>query len=579
MKLSLCMIVKDEERNLRDCILSVKSVVDEVVVVDTGSTDYTKDIARELGARVFDFPWCDDFSAARNESISHATGDYILWLDADDRIEASELNKIRQLKTILPAEKNRAYYFVVSSQAPLEGESRFLQLRLFPRVKGAFFEGKIHEQIFQTLMKRGIELCQTDILVRHTGYLDREVIQQKVERNLKIIERELQSDPENVLLHFNSARTLSGLGKWTEAISHMEKIIEKARVEKKEKPLWRQVSIMLGQYYIQRNSYENALSLFKELAKEFQEDSLVSYYHGKSLFLIGDYQGAIEPLEHSLKISLKVDILPLDLDGIRYDQHYTLGQCYMKMGETAKAKEMFIQSLHQQADHSKSLEALGYLSLKEHRFKEAIDYYERAVQRGAESDQNYSNLGLAYRKLGLWGEAEKSLMRSLEMNPQRIEALTNLGHLYCEMGEESKALPFLTKALNIDPDLLDVRLSLSEIYFLRYDLDFLVEQCDALLRALDLPRNICLESFKDLSVLYEMMAEAFSARGRKALSLMAYHLSFLIFPSRAMVDRILSSAKDSGVFESSVHKVEKVLAFHKQKGWPTPYFEEIFGQA
>ncbi len=573
------MIVKNEERNIRDCILSVKPAIDEVVVVDTGSTDRTKEIAKGLGARVYDFPWCDDFSAARNESIRYATGDYILWLDADDRVEVSELNKIRQLKTILPAEKNRAYYFVIRSETPIEGEHRFLQLRLFPRVKGALFEGKIHEQIFKNLMKRGIELCQTDILVKHTGYLDWDVSLQKAGRNLKIIERELQSDPENPLLQFNAARTLSGLGRWTEAISHMEKVIEKAKGKEEERDLWRQVSIMLGQYYIQLNSYEKALSLFQELTKAFRGDSLVSYYHGKSLFLIGDYQGAIEPLEHSLTIPLKVDLLPMNLDGIRYDQHYTLGQCYMKMGETVKAKEMFIQSLDQQADHSKSLEALGYMSLKEHKFKEAIDYYERAVKGGAASDQNYSNLGLAYRKLRLWGDAEKSLMRALEMNPQRIETLTNLGYLYYEMGEESKALPFFIKALNMDPDLLDVRLTLSEIHFLRYDLESLVEQCDALLKALDLPRNICLESFKDLSVLYERIGEAFSATGRKTLSLMAYHLSFLIYPSRAMIDRILSLAKDSGIFESSVRKIEKALAFHHRHGRQTVSLEEIFSQA
>src|SRR3712207_5969033 len=86
-RVSLCMIVKDEEHNLPDCLGPVAGLFDELVVVDTGSSDRTKEVAAALGARVFDFPWCDSFAAARNESLRHATGDWVFWLDADDRIE------------------------------------------------------------------------------------------------------------------------------------------------------------------------------------------------------------------------------------------------------------------------------------------------------------------------------------------------------------------------------------------------------------------------------------------------------------------------------------------------------------
>lgn len=82
--ISLCMIVKDEERTLENCLSSVRDAVDEIVVVDTGSRDRTKEIARQYTERVFDFPWADDFSLARNFSFAQATKDYILWLDADD---------------------------------------------------------------------------------------------------------------------------------------------------------------------------------------------------------------------------------------------------------------------------------------------------------------------------------------------------------------------------------------------------------------------------------------------------------------------------------------------------------------
>src|SRR5207248_4522288 len=85
--LSLCMIVRDNARTIRACLESIRPWVDEMVVVDTGSQDETPRLAAGLGARLFSFPWCDDFSAARNESLRHARGDWLFWMDSDDTID------------------------------------------------------------------------------------------------------------------------------------------------------------------------------------------------------------------------------------------------------------------------------------------------------------------------------------------------------------------------------------------------------------------------------------------------------------------------------------------------------------
>ena len=95
--LSLCMIVKNEEKHLVKCLKSVRDVVDEMIIVDTGSTDKTIDIARVFGAKVFDFPWTGDFSAARNHSLAQATGDWILVLDADEVISARDFDELKAL--------------------------------------------------------------------------------------------------------------------------------------------------------------------------------------------------------------------------------------------------------------------------------------------------------------------------------------------------------------------------------------------------------------------------------------------------------------------------------------------------
>src|SRR5262249_25313011 len=95
VKVSLCMIVRNEEANLPECLESVADLVDEMIVVDTGSNDRTKEVALNCGAKVFDFPWVDHFAAARNESLRYATGRWIFWLDADDCLDEENRTKLR----------------------------------------------------------------------------------------------------------------------------------------------------------------------------------------------------------------------------------------------------------------------------------------------------------------------------------------------------------------------------------------------------------------------------------------------------------------------------------------------------
>jgi O-antigen biosynthesis protein len=96
-RLSLCMIVRDAAGTLPACLAGIRPWVDELVIVDTGSLDSTRQIARDHGARLFEFPWCDDFSAARNESLRHARGDWLFWIDADDTIDEVNGRKLRDL--------------------------------------------------------------------------------------------------------------------------------------------------------------------------------------------------------------------------------------------------------------------------------------------------------------------------------------------------------------------------------------------------------------------------------------------------------------------------------------------------
>lgn len=146
-EISLCMIVKDEESVISRCLESVKDVVDEIIIVDTGSKDKTKEIARKYTKKIYDFEWVDDFSKARNYSFSKATKEYIMWLDADDVVSKENVVKIQQLKST--SEKPDIYMFKYNCAFDVYGNPTIIQNRerLFRRDKGYKWTSPIHEII------------------------------------------------------------------------------------------------------------------------------------------------------------------------------------------------------------------------------------------------------------------------------------------------------------------------------------------------------------------------------------------------------------------------------------------------
>ena len=180
MELSLCMIVRNEEERLARCLRSVQGAVDEIVIVDTGSTDGTKAIAAAFTDRVFDFAWRDDFAAARNASMAYATKPYILWLDADDVLERSEREKLIALKKRLDGTVDAVmmpyHYAHREDGAPT---LVFERERIVRRGAGFTFAGVVHEA-----MAVSGNVLHEDIVVTHTG----EHGAQSTKRNLAIYE-------------------------------------------------------------------------------------------------------------------------------------------------------------------------------------------------------------------------------------------------------------------------------------------------------------------------------------------------------------------------------------------------------
>lgn len=149
ISVSLCMIVKNEEDVLERCLKSVAGLVDEIIIVDTGSTDRTREIATHFTNQIFDFPWQDDFSAARNEAFSHASMDYCMWLDADDVFWEEDQKAFLNLKETLDPCRSKLWIacsdlFYMSERAhaaapPFQTEPAYAGLRFGAALCAAFF--------------------------------------------------------------------------------------------------------------------------------------------------------------------------------------------------------------------------------------------------------------------------------------------------------------------------------------------------------------------------------------------------------------------------------------------------------
>lgn len=228
------MIVRNEAGRLATCLESVRKLVDEMVVVDTGSTDGTPNLARSKGAKVFDFPWRDDFSAARNESLRRCTGDWVLILDADETIDALDHSRLRD---VLGQEQVPAFRLVLRNYLPGGGTtvqgvamqanrsayaegaqySHFADgkaVRLCRRYGDLVFEGRIHELLEPYFLARRLPVQDLEAVIHHFGKADLAREAAKKDYYLELAQREAQARPQELQAHFNLLQQAMAAQAW-----------------------------------------------------------------------------------------------------------------------------------------------------------------------------------------------------------------------------------------------------------------------------------------------------------------------------------------------------------------------------
>lgn len=368
--LTLCMIVKNEERFLAQCLGSAKDVVDEIVVVDTGSTDRTVEIAESFGATVLRREWRNDFAWARNQAIEAATRRWILMLDADEELLPESYESLRTLKTV-PASIAGMWLRCFNESDDYEGTGAMshLLVRIFPNRPEVRFKGLIHEYVAFGGSGAGIKAVHSPVAIRHHGYL-RDVVSQrdKGKRNFEIVKRAVEEDPNEPFHWFNYGTTAFLLGDFVEA----RRGLEKMRDINGDQP---------------RGFMPNGLSALADVyTDKFNEPELGEAAARKCLIFSPNYanahfalgkalvaQGRFEDAREAFKTSIADEAynhmqFVVDDQVSRWKAHSEIGATYAHEGNDAEAVRWFEEGLKNQPtalplrmNRARALERLGRL--------------------------------------------------------------------------------------------------------------------------------------------------------------------------------------------------------------------------
>lgn len=334
MKISACMIVKNEEEMLAKTMPSLARCLDEIILVDTGSSDKTIEVAQGFGARVFRFAWVDDFSAARNESLKHATGDWILWIDADEYLPNEELQKLRAVLETADAD---AYALAIYEAKPgtCEMLNGYWRVKIFRNGLGYHFVRPINEQLVDAQGKVVVGK-EIPVNIYHWGMkLDAIKMDEKRRRYVELYSRALETRPDDPYLHFLLANKLNDLHRLPEALEHYARAYELAQATE----IGRQALEKKADVLLRMKDLQAAWAAAEELLKIDPDNIPARSVCASILMVLGKIDLAIGLLKEALQIKSEDKITNL-YQTVAFP-NFLLGKAYKLKGEEEEARLCF----------------------------------------------------------------------------------------------------------------------------------------------------------------------------------------------------------------------------------------------
>jgi len=497
--ISACMIVKDEEKLLPQCLESIVDVVDEIVVVDTGSTDGTVAIAKSFGARVYHHPWENDFSKHRNQSIDYATGEWILIIDADEKLcEGGAL-----IKEVIKDNSIDSIFFTVISYSDNKSSQTFNNSpRLFLNNGNIIYQGIVHNRLigFQKSKNSPIKLL-------HYGYdLGDETNRAKFERTTALLKNRIKQNPEDPLPFSYMAASYLTLNLFEEAIDASTTAIRLADKQKNYDTifLWTHYLASAALYATKR--FEEAKQYCSKALKRFDRHLDSWYILSRVYFAENDWVNLFRCTEEYLNLVERVKKSPEEFGTVVNENVGSIWKIYLIIGFAKFAKghrEIALKNYEKAFNNCplkwKCHKTIGFFHLE----IEDYDFAEHHLNLALEG--NLEDIDLLYAKAKLCGnigkdqEKKKYLKDIMKINPEHtgaafdlavlemksgnfqnavhllkgviskkpmcFESLVNLGLAYKKTGQIEEAIIGYQNALKINPFSLEALTNLGHLYF------------------------------------------------------------------------------------------------------------------
>lgn len=368
MMLSICIICKNEELNIEKCLTSFQNTRLELIVVDTGSMDRTKEIALEYTSNVYDFKWCNDFAAAKNYAISKASNDTVMVIDSDEYLDHIDIPTLEQMIQKNPNKVGRIKRRNVFHRNDMQQENREWINRIFSR-KQFHYEGRIHEQVTDLNGKEDYETYEAPVTILHSGYdLSEEERKKKAKRNIDLLDLELQ----RLVLGYK--------GDIEQTKDDFERLNTRACL----------------------NYISDIIVQEDEQAKSLRHDDrlpYILYQLGKGYYMAGDFQMACAYFECGLYFDLNPKLEYV------IDMVETYGYALINSEQAEQA--LFFENIYEEFGNTADFKFLmGLIYMNNEMFDAAVEEFKKAVKmpegrtKGANSYLAYYNIGVIYECLG-----------------------------------------------------------------------------------------------------------------------------------------------------------------------------------
>jgi len=436
-KISLCMIVKNEEPRIRACLESVLPFLTQIVVVDTGSSDRTPEIARECGAEVYIHPWQDSFSVARNHSLSYATGDFIFWLDADDVLPFAMGEALLDVALRAPKE-DVAYTCAVRFVDQGGGGATVDHVKLFRNRVGAKFIFRIHENVLPSLREAGGNVVKTGLYVLHANQdTSPEAVARKRELHYKLLMMDLKEQGEHSFILFNLGMTDFFNGCHERSLDWFERSIAAGEPGESQT---RKCYALWSAAYRKLNRFEDALGIALRGLAMVGEDPELRSQAGCPLIDLGRYEEAKQQLLLMKPDALSNHFTSLDpvIFGPHHDHHMALA-C-LGLNDYVGARSWLLRALEARSLYMPSVQELWRIAEANGDF-ETMRRVMSVIEQITSHSEMWVEFGFRYASaLESYARNADFLQRALSTDPRSKTIRLAYARLLYEAKREDEAL-------------------------------------------------------------------------------------------------------------------------------------------